>query len=121
MRTVFKLSADYIVNDSLIIVIEDAKKLPAFFFSEEELNYIKSEFDNDKKNVVLNRYKHLYCIHLIDKKKSASAMKENARKAGDQFVSALNRHKFKHATVVDFTGNTDVVLALAEGVGLGNY
>ncbi len=121
MHTTFKLSADYLVNDSLVIIIDDEKKLPGFFFSEEELNYIKSEFGNEKKNVVINRYKHLYCVHLIDKKKSATAIKESARKAGDLFVSAFNRHKFAHAAIVDFSENAEAVLALAEGVGLGNY
>ena len=108
-------------TESLVLVIRDLKSIPTGIFSEEEMSYIRRQADDKKNTVVVNQFHRLVCVHVAEPKKEAYVMAEGCRKAGDQFSSALNKHKAGSVRVMDVNGMAAATLAVAEGMALSNY
>ncbi len=121
MSVVIKLCKKYADNDSLAIIIENEKQIPPGIFSDDEKKYLEKELKADKKTIIINQYKRLVAVHLVDKKKERNAMLEACRKSGDSFQSAANKAKLEQVVIVDKGRQGAPALAFAEGMALGNY
>ena len=62
----------------------------------------------------------LLCVHLAVPG-GRSKQLEQARKAGDAMAARLNESRCKEAQLHDLSGDGDLVLAMVEGLFLGNY
>ncbi len=121
MQTTIRLRPSYKASDSLLLLVDDKGKLPKGLFSTQEANYIKKELNAEKKSIVINQYKRIIGVFLLTKDNDVNALLEKCRKAGDSFLLSINKHKLQSIVVVDLAENPSFVLALAEGIALGNY
>jgi leucyl aminopeptidase len=111
----------YKSSDSIILLIDDKTVLPKGIFSSQENEYISKELKSDKKTVIINQYKRIVGILKIDTDKDLIKKLEKCRKAGDGFLSSVNKHKLERVVLVDLANQNELILALAEGMALGNY
>ena len=121
MQTTIRLRPSYKASDSLILLIDDKGKLPKGVFSPQEANYIRKELNADKKSIVINQYKRIVGIFQPEKNNDLNKLLEKCRKAGDNFLSSVNKHKLQNITIVDLAEKPELVLAIAEGMALSNY
>ncbi len=121
MQTTIRLIKSYKATDSLILLIDDKASLPKGVFSNQETDFIRKELKADKKSIVINQFKRLVMIYQADSKKDLNKALEKSRKAGESFLSSLNRAKIKEVTIVDTADQSEIALGLAEGMALGNY
>jgi len=107
-------------HDHLVIFTRDIRKFDTSLFTTVEKDYIKKEFENDAKLVVVNQYTRMVVVQVIEKSPDKNIVLEKCRKAGDKIAAVINRRKAKSVTLRD-DQLTDELLALAEGMCLGNY
>ena len=121
MNTVIKKALSVKDNEHVVIFTKDKKKFNTSYFSSYEINYIQTEFTNDSKQVIVNQYKRIISVQLIETdKKSKHALLESLRKAGSQLTAVLNKRKVQQVTLTD-EKLSDELLAFAEGICLANY
>ena len=90
-------------------------------FSKNEIDFIKSEFKKKNRMVVVNQYHRHVILQWTDiREKEEHSALEMIRKAGDQLTAALNRLKVTEVSVISDADSVHV-LALIEGMTLGNY
>lgn len=121
MQTSIRLSPTYKSSDSLILVIDEKSGLPTSLLSKEEADFVRQELKAERNNVIINQYRRIIAVHQLSKKKTGAALLEASRKTGDTLLSAFNRAKKESVVIVDVAGHGPAVLALAEGMALGNY
>ncbi|MEP7168534.1 MAG: leucyl aminopeptidase [Bacteroidota bacterium] len=107
-------------NEHLVIFTKDIKKFNASFFTPSETDYVKAELANDSKLVLVNQYKRVIMIQVVDKSPDKNKVLEACRKAGDSVAAILNKRKAKSVAVAD-DNLKEELLAVAEGMCLGNY
>jgi len=109
-------------RDHVVFLTDDVKKLPASQISKKEKDYIRTEFKNKGKTVLINQYSRIACVVKIsDSKKEKHNLFEEYRKTGFDFLARFNKAKAKQVVVVSFLGKPELTLAFAEGMALGNY
>ncbi len=121
MQTAIHTTKAYRSSDSLILLLDDKQGLPPKTFSKEETDFIKKELKADRKTVIINQYRRNIIVFLPDYSKSDNALLELSRKAGEAFLAQINKFKIKRVVLVDLAHRTDLILAMAEGMALGNY
>ncbi len=121
MNTTIRLSVSNNEKDSLILLISNTKQIPSGLFSKEEHQYIARELKDDKKTLIINQYKRIIAIQLLDDAKDQNKFFEKCRKAGDLLQASINKHKLTTIVIVDLANQSDAALAVAEGMALGNY
>jgi len=121
MNTTINLSTSYKDRDSLVLLISTSKQIPSGLFSKEEQQYVAHELKGDKKSLLINQYKRIIAIQLLDEAKEKSRLLEKCRKAGDVLQASVNKHKLSGVVILDLANQPDAALALAEGMALGNY
>ncbi|TAH44346.1 MAG: leucyl aminopeptidase [Bacteroidetes bacterium] len=121
MQTTIQSTKGNKSSDSLILLLADIKKLPTKIFSKEESDFIKKEVKADRKSVIINQYNRTIFLFLPDFSKKESALLEKCRNAGESFLAQINKLKLKRIVLVDLADRTDLTLAMAEGMALGNY
>ncbi len=110
------------LKDSLVYLTHAFKNDKHLALTPQEESYVNAEIKNEKKLVTINRYDKLIIISILDKKDHNYQTLENARKAGDKVGSMANGHKLAKLVVArDSKLSSDVMLAFAEGMALGNY
>ena len=121
MQTTIRLRPSFKANDSLILLINDKGNLPKGVFSPKEAAFIRQELKADKKSIVINQYKRIIGLFQPDLKNDTNKLLEKCRKAGETFLSSINKYKLQKIVVVDQIGNPELALAITEGLALGNY
>lgn len=122
MSTSIRKANSFSANDNVVFLTNDSKKLPASHFGNKEIIYIKTEFKNKSKTVVINQYNRIACVvNIPSDKKEAHDLAEAYRKAGCDVLARFNKAKAKQVVVVSFLGKPELSLAFAEGMALGNY
>lgn len=121
MQTAIHITKGFKASDSLILLLDDKMSLPAKTFSTAESDFIKKEIKSDRKMVIINQYRRSIFIFLPDYSKDESTLLEKCRNAGDNFLGQVNKLKIKKVVLVDLAGRSDLILAMAEGMALGNY
>jgi leucyl aminopeptidase len=108
---------------SIAVVVNDFADIPKNLIRPEEKDYLKKQHKELKKNLVcINRLTYNIYIFIIEKdKKDVNDILEDCRKAGDKLAQSLNTQK---TASVFLTGSKKLkkeVLAVCEGMLLGNY
>src|SRR4029078_11609290 len=89
---------------------------------KKEINYIKDEFRDKIKIVVINQYNRIACaVNIPDNKKTLHDIIESYRKAGNDILARYNKAGAKQVAIVSLLGRAELSLAFAEGIALGNY
>ncbi|MBI4930796.1 MAG: leucyl aminopeptidase [Bacteroidetes bacterium] len=106
----------------MVVLCKRNSSLEGFGLSSSEMEYAKMEFEKkDKKLVVINQLRRVVILSLLVKKEKEALTLEVCRKAGDKIAIYLNDAKKESIVVVDAIGDAKAILALAEGIALGNY
>lgn len=121
MQTAIHSIKSYNTKDSLILLLADNKSFPAKIFTSEESDFIKKELKADRKTVIINQYHRTIFLFLPDFSKTESTLLEKCRNAGEGFLGQINKLKLKKVVLVDIAKRSDLILAMAEGMALGNY
>lgn len=121
MQTTISTTSTVRAGDSLILLLDDNGTLPSGVFSKEEADFVKKELKAERKTIVINQYKRIVIVYQPDYKKDSTRLLEACRKAGDSFLSGINKHKLSKVVIQDLAGNSATTLAVAEGMALGNY
>ena len=104
-----------------IYLFHDKNEIPSAGFSKNELAWVKEELKSDRKLVVVNQYRRMVYLQILDgNEKGLHQRLENARKAGAGLFSRCQTAKHESITL---GGNTDpeIALAFAEGFILSGY
>ena len=97
----------------------DLKKYP---FSDEEIDFIKTQFKKYNQSVFsFNRFQKWDIVHVFSQTDTTTETIELFRKSGDNLLSDINLNKITQIVLVDSIKFPEGVLAFAEGMALGNY
>ena len=121
MQTTIRMAPSYKANDSLVLLIDDKGTIPKRVFSAQEVDFLGKQLKDDKKSITINQYKRHVFLFQPDKGNDSNKTLEKSRKAGDNFLSTINKHKLERIVIVDEIGKPEIALAVAEGMALGNY
>lgn len=111
-------------NKVNIFLITEYSDLPKGFFEKPEIAYISGRLaEKAKQSVILNKLGNIAIVYKLGPVEESSNDKEleKYRKAGESLLAAINEHKTKSVCIIDTSHRTSDVLALAEGMILGNY
>ncbi|MEP7264777.1 MAG: leucyl aminopeptidase [Bacteroidota bacterium] len=108
-------------DDHLLLVVNDKSSFDSPLLETEEKQFVRTSLKEGKTQITINQYKRMIYVQLLtpvsnDRVKSM----ENWRKAGAQLAGRFNAAGHQSITLVD-NGNSDLLLALAEGIILSNY
>ncbi len=117
--TIKRLSAPR-KDDHLIILAERDQQIPNNLFNKEEQAFIKQERKAERKLVVVNQYRRMVFIQMLDSEKPKPQLFENARKAGSSITARIQSLKAANVTISSQL-SSDITLAFAEGIALTNY
>jgi leucyl aminopeptidase len=121
MQTSILTCSTYKASDSLLILTGSPKDLPQKIFTKKETDYISKEIKSGRTSIVVNQYDRVICIFKADTSVHKDLLLEQCRKAGDGFLPVLNKAGIKRVVLVDTSGDKQLILAVAEGMALGNY
>jgi leucyl aminopeptidase len=122
MSISIKKSTSFSRYDDVIFLTNDVKKLPASHFGKKEIDYIKNEFRDKIKTVFINQYNRLICVvNVASGKKAPHNIAEAYRKTGNDVLGRYNKQGAKQIAVVSSLAKSELSLAFAEGMALGNY
>jgi leucyl aminopeptidase len=123
MMPVISVSKHPIAGSNLIIVAKDVKKLPSGMLSQEEIEFLrKKSKEKDKGLLTINRFdKYLFFLKVKDAKSDSEKMLEKCRRAGESALTHLNSAKAEEILILDADAKGENLLAVAEGIVLGNY
>ncbi|MBK5286783.1 MAG: hypothetical protein JJE25_15440, partial [Bacteroidia bacterium] len=106
----------------VVFLTDDVKKLPTSQISRKENDYVRAEFKNKSKTVLINQYSRIACVVKIsDSKKESHNLLEEYRKTGCDLLARFNKAKAKQVVIVSYLGKPELTLAFVEGMALGNY
>ncbi len=105
-------------NDDLVFFCSEDISSINTYFSKEELNYIQSKLKKDEHYFTFSRL-HQQFFFINDKHQKSEDL-EKIRKAGDSIQMALNAEKKESFSIVGVS-DKDRLIALVEGIRLGNY
>lgn len=106
----------------LVVLAARNSPLSDLGLTREEMSYIKTVFEkNDKKPAILNQLSRVIIVLAKDEKKEGYQSLEACRKMGANLVGLFNDFKIEEAAITDAVSNGPALLALAEGIALGNY
>ncbi len=104
-----------------IYLIRDVSVLAQTTLSNEEQEYIKTQFQPESKDAfVFNRFSHFLYVQICPGKEGNKAW-EYLRKAADKAVELLEKEKQYAAVLTPVGVGTEEMLAFAEGAALGAY
>jgi len=119
--TVIKHTDSISAKDNLVLVVTAKTDISKQGFSAAELAYVKKQIAAEEHIINVNQYERRVTIYVEEKKKEAYQTLEACRKAGNRICGVMNTAKVEAVTIVDLVGNAENILALAEGMALGNY
>ena len=104
-----------------VFIVNSSKDLKNSDFSKDELEYIERQEKASKKLIAINHLKHFSYIQLAEAKKTNALTLEALRVAGNSITAACNGQKISKIQLINLSGNSQYLMALAEGMALGNY
>ncbi|HEX2935113.1 MAG TPA: leucyl aminopeptidase [Bacteroidales bacterium] len=104
-----------------LILLDKEASLEVKGLTDEELYYVRKEFDNKSTQIILNRYTEWVIIQTFDKSRKTSQTKEQLRKDGASASRYIRQTKTEDVQIIDYCGNPSFIKAFVEGILLGNY
>ena len=120
LNTKIELHSSQNYNGSYIIIANSVDKLSSKHLTEEELNYIKSNYKKSNKYFYFNRYSHHVWVQIIDKKGSTHIINEEYRKEGANLQAQISSLPISDLLLIDVT-EENKSLFIAEGIILSSY
>jgi leucyl aminopeptidase len=120
MTTISKIS---VINnkESLVLLCGRSSRLNNYGLNNSELDYIRNEFSEEKKCVIINQLNRYIIVQQINAQKEKYKTLETLRKAASSIHGVLVQAKLKAVTVVDVDSKAPETLAFTEGLALCNY
>ena len=119
--TALKHTKSVSATDNIIWVVTAKTDFSKQGLTPAELAFVKKQIAAEEHIINVNQYERRIVVYIEDKKKQAFQTLEACRKAGNRVCGVLNAAKLEAVTIVDLVGNTENILAFAEGMALGNY
>ncbi|MFC2152394.1 M17 family metallopeptidase [Bacteroidota bacterium] len=109
------------VDVPVIYLANSEKDLKPKSFTSQEFEYIKKQYDDKKKPVIINSYPKWTYIIWVDTKSEQHIIKEKLRRSAGSLYSTLKENKHKEVIISDLSKNAENTLAFAEGLALSHY
>jgi leucyl aminopeptidase len=106
---------------NLVYLVDMDSALDGLLLSKQEADYVHSEFNKKNYRVFLNRYSHWIFIVSFERSKKRTEVTETLRKAGNSVSKQIFECKNEQVVLIDNCGDKALILALAEGLVLGDY
>ena len=122
MNVTIHTSQEFSENEHLILLCESIDQLKNAGLSDQEAAFLeKQSKETDHKQFLINQYKRLVFVQILDSEKDSWQNNETYRIAGNKLAKKLNHHKVKKVTLVNHAAISEAIYYLAEGLALGNY
>ena len=108
------------VGKDTLVILTDKARLRELDVERADRQYLTEQLSGDQPIAVCDISGRLVQVHLVGKGDRATLL-EKARQAGATMAARLNTAKRKEAQLLGLSTDNELVLALAEGVSLGNY
>jgi len=107
-------------SDAKAYLTFDRNSTAGIPLTEVEAGYARKQLgENDL--AIINRYNELIIITYTDHLKEGGVYQEQSRKNGNEISAILRKEKISEIDLIVLKGQSDGVLALAEGLSLGSY
>ena len=107
---------------SKVYVIDTIKTLEKTGLSKDEIDHVRQQHKKNKITCFeFNRFAYTDFVVILDDSKSENANLEQARIAGKEMYSRLNKLKISTIQLIDECLKPVICLAFAEGLRLSNY
>jgi len=106
---------------SVIYMIRDIKDLEKESFSKSELEFIRNQKKEEKRDIKVNSYSHWSYIQILEEEKEDYKTHEKLRRSAGSLYATLKENKHTEIILVDLVKNTNYVKAFAEGLALSHY
>ncbi len=103
-----------------VVLIGRTAQLKELDLAKEETQRLTALLEKDASLAVGIHQGRTYMVHLVTKGDRNKQL-ELARKAGDLMAAALNKDGAREVQLIDLQKDGELVLALVEGLWLGNY
>ncbi len=121
MNTTIRKVTSFGHNDHLVLFTKDKAKFNTTFLSKAEQDYVRLEIKNDKKLIGINQYNRWVFLCVLEREgREQYFVNESARKMGEKLVVRLKALNIENIVLLEESLHEEV-LALAEGMILGNY
>lgn len=122
MKNIIKSISTLPAKAHLVHIVYSKNELNKLKLKKEELKYAQSMFmDNKSILIPINRYEQWLFIQVVKQDEDPDTQLEGLRKSGNQLQGIINKHRLQHIHLFDVRDNKDSLLAMAEGMALGNY
>jgi len=122
MKNIIKSISRVPENVHLVHIIYTREEFKKLNLKKEELKYAQSRYEKDKPVLItINRYDHWIFIQVVKQDENKIKLLEGVRKAGNQVQALINKNRIEKIHIFDIRENQEVLLAMAEGMALGNY
>lgn len=119
--TVLKRAGTLPKENALVILCKKNSDLKSFGLSPSAYDEIKKAIAIDRKAFQVSNGAQIVFVIVKGEKEAPNKMNEGIRKSGSTLISIFNDYKFKAVSLIDADKKDDHLLALAEGIALGNY
>ena len=120
MSTVIHKAKESFVNKNLIILGNSSSDWSQFGFSDQEMNFIHSEFLQKESSLELNKFSGRVFIESFAKEEELYKLLERSRERGSKLIKKLNSYRVEEVEIVSLL-DADLSKYFAEGMTLANY
>lgn len=108
-------------RESVVLAARQNSSFANWIKTKQDKDYFKFCLDQNKKQFLFNQYPRWIFVHIIDEEKKETESLEESRKGGRRIAELANGRKISTVAVVGLNCGKDHLLAVAEGMALGNY
>ncbi len=109
-------------GQNIVFIAGKPEELPGDHFSAKELQYIRKEFKDSKRDFfTFNNLDQWLFVRFIREDKNEYKILEEMRKAGDLLGKTISDQKIKEIVLYNCTGSKNTIIAFTEGLSLGSY
>jgi len=108
-------------KESVILIAKKNDSFTSWIKASHDKEYLKFCLDQNKKQFLFNKYPRWIFVNIIDEEKGDIESLEETRKGARLINDLVNARKIKSVAVTGLSGNSNHVMAFAEGMALSNY
>lgn len=108
-------------KSAVIYLAKNESDIQNLSFTANEIDYIKQQFADEKKTVVLNSHPRWTYIVWINTEKENQIVKEKLRRSAGSIYPILKENKHPEIIISNLCHNPEFTLAFTEGLALSNY
>lgn len=99
----------------LIALCQNIQQINGLAIGYDEQKYIEEAQEKDLKTILINQYHRMLMIVLVDEDA------ESARLSANQLHSVISKQQLSSVTIQNFSNDSTIGYAFAEGLALSNY